>query len=573
MRNHLAVPQIGEWEVDLVDVPQLRIQGEDLQGMLVAVDRETGVVRCAVPVVANTDVTTELFNAAMEPVAGAEPGRPEVIWCRPSLMPRIANAAMVFDARLRAASALPGIDEMVESLVEHLVDAPDLVPLNPRSWVETFRLWCETPPWQVLTDETYFVFDEGHPSLLGRVAIVIGCHGEQRGLVLFRDEPAYETFRRASQNGPSPELLKLDMLCAHFELEEELVPTAVEELRQVGLVHRGLALVSFANHAAGPASLTSDEETICIAALQAVYAGFAEHGAALEFEAIQLGAIPTRLGPVSVVSSPGEGGGMVAPTDLLEGRPHQYYCAQEGTPDLVIKLSKRDALALARDLEEVDGITLEGGNARHNELWLWSDEHGLVGALYDVPHHPVWERWADEGGGDLVVSAGGAKRKGVRNKDIVWSGWVEFEDNVAAPDGVSFDMDGPDPAARWPRSAWEGRPTSWPKASDVLVAFAAPLRVQELPMSAAEQALTIAATVFSAVSQADVGADRNMDRIQDLMNTTELGDHGLVEALIERKRRWFANDTRIMQLSEVGMRSGELRVHVHWTMADGSNPQ
>ena len=368
-------------------------------------------------------------------------------------------------------------------------------------------------------------------------------------MVLYPDHDACVRFMRRAFEGNASELPQTSCLCVHFDPVEELDEPELAALDDAGLLRDGLALQPMAIENGEARRLLEEEETICLAALEAVRGLVLQHDAELEREPVSYAPIHTTLGPASVVVLPGPQEPPMPP-DLLAGRPHAIFVGDGASAELVIKLGKRHAIALARQLEVVDAISPVPRPDGTTDLWLWA---GLdaIGTLH-LPAGAVWQTWADIGGGILAVYAGGAKRKSLRPVDLVWSDWVDYHDADDLDPGMAelfdegFGALDTDPAAEFDPAEWAGTPATWPKASEVLVAFAAPLRIDQIPPREAEQALSVAATVFSAVSSADSGNTHTLNMVEELMRSTDLENQGFIQALINRKRQWFAHDTRLM---------------------------
>ena len=88
--DRLELPRSGDWEVDIVDVQGVEIEDDPYLGLLVVVERPTGLVRMAAPLSQESEILGELINAATEPPEPMLASAPPVIWARQSLLPKLA---------------------------------------------------------------------------------------------------------------------------------------------------------------------------------------------------------------------------------------------------------------------------------------------------------------------------------------------------------------------------------------------------------------------------------------------------------------------------------------------------
>lgn len=232
---------------------------------------------------------------------------------------------------------------------------------------------------------------------------------------------------------------------------------------------------------------------------------------------------------------------------------------QEGAetkPALVLKMAKRDAKKLAAEVARVSALSIEEESAGIAVL-AWEGP-SCLGVLTRGPFSRAdFGQWEKEGG-LLMISAGGTKRLSLRDEDVLFQAEVKLLEAGNAPEGL-YAADALDGAS------WEGPPESWPKASTVLLAFAEPLGIWEMNADEVEQAVTIAALVWSVVVIADeVGNDSPLRELRSQFAGT--GDENPLEFLIDRKRRHFPQDRRILAIREFTHGGARVDVDVMWRM-------
>ena len=200
-------------------------------------------------------------------------------------------------------------------------------------------------------------------------------------------------------------------------------------------------------------------------------------------------------------------------------------------PVLTLKARSADAARLASALGEVTALSMSpGDDGVVVRAWSGGQELGVVAR---VPHVR-----ADLAA--LAVSKGGAKRTSVWARELLWCRTV----------GV-----------RVPQQAGNGA-HGWPEASATLLRYAAPLKPQQMPMRMAEEVLRMASSVWSGVVEAD-GLDRPevLDQVRE--EVCQRGaPEGLVDLLVERKRRNFPEDRWLLEVEDVAHQDGQVHVVV-----------
>ncbi len=559
------LPRAGHWEVDLVSMPEVQIHDVVLVGMLMVVERPDGVVRYAAPVELGADIGAMLVVAATEPIPPQARARPRTIRCRQAMKASLSSAAASLGAKLLITDDLPAIDEFADSLRGHMSAGPAWLPEEDGPWRTAMMEFVEAAPWRALSDAVLFQFTGGSNTLQNTVGIVLGLAGEQHGFVLYPCKQDYENFYRAARSGPGVLAADWSCWCAHLDFAEDLAPAHVAQARRSGLVRQGFVLQVFAMTPDGARPLQPHEERACVVALQGMLGAWKAKGERLEYEPSSI-AVRTIDGPVTVQTHPG-GAAVSQDKPVILDVEHlavltktQYDGVEQ--PTLVLKMAKRDAVRLSTLVEGVDGLTLEPTGHGELDVVAWVGRHRL-GVITRVGHNDrLWEPWKEAGEGLLVITAGGAKRRRLRPQDTVSIHSVGFEQPPEEADREGmFDSSWLDGAS------WEGPAETWPKASTVLLAFAEPLGLLQLPPEAVEQVAMIACTVWTAVVMADNAGDSTF--LDDVRRSaaSDPSTSAVFEMLIGRKRQEFPQDTRIMMLNSVARGQERVDVNVSWRLA------
>lgn len=406
-----------------------------------------------------------------------------------------------------------------------------------------------------------------HESLQDAVAVVVGMLGEQLGIMLFPTEQDYWSYLEQAQSG----MLQVEQLCcwcAHLDPVDELPESHVALGWEVGLVQEGLTLQLYAVRGGVMERLELAEESTLLSAVQGILGAWRTHRSSLVVGESTT-SVRTHLGDLEVQTRVGHLAQELpdSPEPLILEADHQVILQDvlmdgEEVPGLILKMAKRDARRLARlidEVHEVDAISIE-------ELGDWVDiiawEGGLeVGVLARVPPQDgLWDAWREVGHGGLVIAGGGAKRRTLREQDAVLAIHVDLYD----PEGQDLPLFGD---SLLEAASWDGPTEDWPTASTVLLDFAEPLGVAELPGHHAEQALTFAALVWSAVVMADFGGQPEVVKLaRRNLPPGEL--QAVLERLVERKRSLYSRHNRIIQVESLTSSEGQMDLRVSWTAVD-----
>ncbi len=559
------LPQYGEWEVALVDVPGMSVQDVELAGVLLVVSHDDGMVLGAAPIPVSADLSGALLGIALEPALPMEAHRPVAILCHRESLASFAGAAVALGAQLRAARSLPALEDARDAIVGRF-GSVDLVPLDPAPWAVRLRELVDAAPWRALSDQTLFVVTEGPEGLVGRAAIVLGNAAEQYGIVAYPSAQHFERLLYAIDDSDPMDVF--EGWCAHLDPVEALDPSAREALRAADLVYEGFALVVFAAEPGAARELEDAEHAQLRAVTDGVLAAWRRVGADLEDTYHIEADVETELGPITVLVRPGSRADLIDLPNLMGSIRYRllFHLGGDFVPKLVIKTTKRDAKTLDRRLEDVDGIALGdlvGGDER--EILAFVDEEPVGLLALGPDEDELWDKLFAQGELDLVLAGGGPTRSRVREQDVISVRRVdvlEEDDDDDEEDEVDV---GPDPAPTWPSEVYEGPIESWPKASETLLAFSWPTPIASLSPPQARNLLDVMATIWSGVVANDHDPEHPAGaHLTEALERAEAPTRAWFEDLVDRKRRWFERDHRLFLVEDVGYRDGELQVKVLW---------
>ncbi|MFH1467764.1 MAG: hypothetical protein ABIO70_25485 [Pseudomonadota bacterium] len=554
------LPRRGAWEIDLIEAPTVQIEGEDLRGLLLVAEREGGAVRHATPVLAGEDLAFAVSKAASSPAPPLTPSRPAVIHCRPVLRKELRRIARILGARLDATEDLIMAEAAAESLLQHFSSTPVCLPANPAPWRPLIERLHRAAPWRALPDHVCFHFPSGCAALRDAVAIVLGRAGEQLGLVVYPTQRDHQRFLEMAYAQERLSAGAWEAWAIHLDPLDELPVTQRDAIVGSGLKVGDLGLLLLAMQGDEARPMTEAEEEACMVALQGVLAAYERHGVRLCSQP-SITEVPIGSATLTVFSTPEEGALFVHEEPPLILAPHKLMLGEfKDGPALLVKAAKRDAQRLVRELEGVDALSLNTSGPE-DEILVWAGERCL-GVLSRGAFGPgAWSWWLERGSGHLVISAGGAKRGGIRPGDIQEIIEVELLERDDAP-----DHDDTNPPDVLHGASWDGPPETWPKASTVLLDFAQPLGAGRLPAEAVTPMLTVASTVWNAVVLADkTGDGRFLDDVRARM--AGQGPFAvLTEQLIRRKRELYPQDVRLMVVDGVTPGAGRVDVKVSWRL-------
>lgn len=408
----------GHWEVDLVSMPGMKIEGTELAGILLVVDRKAGTVRQAAPVQVGEPLGLAVAQAASAPARPHTPSRPLSIRCHPALREEIAEVAGVLGARLMTTDDLPALNDAAESLRRHFGPVPVLLPSNPEPWRPVLEDLHRLAPWRALPDSVCFHFPSGCTPLRNAVAVVLGQAGEQLGLAVYPTQQDYDRFMTLADAGKLLDVGPWEAWAVHLDALHELPPEQREACIEQNLVMDDFGLLLLAMDGEHARPLTETEEYACLVALQGILGAFERQGDTLNAQPT-VTPVPIAAGELTVVSTPSAPSLFdLLETPLLEEQHQVLIGTSADDPTLVLKMGKRDAERLARQIEGTDALYLETfGDMTDVVAWAGDLRLGVLtrGAFGEEP----WSGWRARGSGRLVVSAGGPKRRTLRPRDVV----------------------------------------------------------------------------------------------------------------------------------------------------------
>lgn len=220
--------------------------------------------------------------------------------------------------------------------------------------------------------------------------------------------------------------------------------------------------------------------------------------------------------------------------------PHRRAVVSLGQPDrelrtLVLKLGADDAHRLADRLASLTSLSMapsETGVIVRG--WAGARDLGPLTVL------PAVDPFIDA----LVVSRGGARRSQLWAHEVI----SLHATTVRVPQGRGNAVAG------------------WPEASATLLRFVSPLRPGEMPQPMAAEVIRMASTVWSGVVLADHEGDTDLLEEARAAVCERGAPEALVDLLIDRKRRRFGGDPRMIAVDNVAMEDDDLRVTVQATV-------
>lgn len=551
-------PSILRWEIGFVRFSQssasrpaelpYRVRDTDLDGVLLVLEEGTGLVRTVGPLVSGDALWPVLRRAFHDPAPPTVPSRPRAIRCD--------DAAL--SARLRAeidgahvvveeVEVLPAVQDALGSLTGRLAPAAvhGIEGELPR-WASTLSELCEVAPWHWLPENHLFRFEcPAVPELEAAVAVVMGIAGAQEGVVLYASEEAYERFSTLADAGEADEALaEAHASCLYLTDAAELDGDEQAAVRSDGLLLPGgrVPYVVASEHQALRPMLPR-EQRVLLAAIEAIVALCASHDDYDERPCQDV--VDTVLGPVLVRSEPPSNvdtpmAHAFTHTILLTEVHHQHDDQpSEPVPAVVVKLAKRDALTLAKQVEDADQLHIEPQHPAGVRIRMWAGSEHL-GALCDVPERsPSVDQLLDAPTVLVMICAGGARRTRVRQEDVVLS--LRLSNRAPEEErrhDVLFDME----------------PAFWPDVVDTLKLYAEGV-FGSLAAVAPEQVLQVlkvSSTVWNGVVLADYAGDGGvLDQIRGAVageahRPTSVTPIGIVDRLVRHKRQHYPGDPRII---------------------------
>ncbi len=300
MNDLRNLPQSSPWEVELVDVPGMEIEGAALAGILLVAESDTGLVRHVQPLLQGQDPSQALILAASAPAPPNTPGRPGALLCRGSLAMGLRRAAAAFGVQVTVQSSLPHADMAATGL---LVSMAGGLPSDPAPWEPLVQALISTAPWEHLPDSVQFRFLGGPAAVGGGVGLVLGQAGAQRGFVLYPTQADFQAFSDMIEAGRPVPGTTFTCWCAHLDPLADFPERTRGMLESAGLARDGLGLRLFVMDGFESRSVSRDEEASFRAALAGMLASWTRHGEALN-EGPNVARTQTEVGELTVFSVP-----------------------------------------------------------------------------------------------------------------------------------------------------------------------------------------------------------------------------------------------------------------------------
>ena len=550
------------WEVGLFEVP-IEIEGVELEGMVLVVERGSGLVRGGSPLERGASLWSVLGPAMLSPPPPFVPARPKALYCTPpELVRRLRQELRSTGLKVTPAEHLPELQEALDALVGYLTPhrAPGIT-VEPELWAKTLTLLCRMAPWRELPDSLCFRFGDEIEELADAVALVLGQAGEQEGVVLYPSEEDHLSFLALAHRGILEGIEQLASYNLYLDHPDELDPSEQRAVTELGLELPGARMPRLlAMRAGGGQALSEREQMLFLAALEAILMLCASELEHLVERPCRHQA-NTMLGKLTVHTTPPQLAPplfMVAEPALVEPFEHALFLTDltvshedrpaEVLPALVVKLRKRDALRLAEQIAEADGVEVLPGPQTGFRLWAGEEDLGLLcqfplepEELHDVLAHPFLA---------VGISAGGPRRAKLRDEDMVRS--------------MRLPLLGPDTPTRHD-PIFDEPPASWPKLSEVLIELARQVLGDEVRKASAE--------VLEARLQPVVLAWNASVLADFLGDETWLGQlderDAPFDALVLAKRQQFPGDPRLILELTAREGEGEPIVRIQSTLPPG----
>ncbi len=569
------------WEVDIFDAP-VAVEGEDLEGLLIVAEAATGQIRLAVPLRRGERLAAHLHAALFAPVGELVPMRPRVVHCRnKATQRRVAEAWGHLGIEVHAVGALPAIDAATRAMTEALggTDGVPGITDDVPAWRKALSRLVGVAPWEALNDGVTFRFEGGPKGLAEGVGILIGLAGEQEGVVLFTSEEAYRTF--CARLGHGDAMMHTEALTLHLYPSSEV---SVPE--RAACVEQGLALpgdrfpcVFLLDHGAA-VPLSESRQAILLTAVEAI-CGLCEIDPEAPASRDCSARVATRHGAVVVRSHPTRR--LAAPRERPLAQRYSHTLAlteiidrsvptPRTEPALVVKLAKRDAVALASQLTHVDRLVVSSSEDETTfSVGVGSNRLVPLAAVPRVPDAQLRATWKGERAW-IVVNAGGAKRTTVRVDDAIFARAVSLEVSESNA-GTAVSPPAASGAVSTTRRfdpLFNGPPETWPKASETLLRFLEPVLGGGNPTkSQLTQLADLGSMVWNAVVLADFTGQGQL--LVDLRHRarSEPMFFAVFEMLMHRKRSDFGGDPRLLRVDSVEVRRGTPYVKVSAVWPEG----
>lgn len=578
MKDPRQLRRTGPWQVAVLLPPEEFRDGE-VAAIVLVLDVRANRIRTAGPLEDLSELSDFVVEAAVTPPADVKPARPRSLVCLPAHAALLADASRQLGCTVTPSKHMKEADAALQHLTEYLAPAQFGMPQTDAPWPQLMATAFADPPWAQLDDAHLVTLRSEHNELDGRVVAVMGQAGMQLGFAIYPNLQAYERFVEETAHRDPNRLTNLEALLVHYDPTEELEKATVSGLLRAGLVHHDKAqqLYRFADGELQPMSPVEEQTTAAV--VDAVLKVWNGHRASLLQPGIPA-TVQTFDGREVAVSIAFDEDLFAHPTmedglvfedpPILTRHNHLMFVARFSNqpPLLVFKYNKQHALQIADEVVGIDRLELLPGPMGSVALVGWEGDRriGLLTVHSQSPDHTEFLLQQDEI--QFAISAGGAVRRSFSPRDVVYQNTVTVSvspidslDTSAFEPGFS-ELD-PDGALRG--KDWSGPLASWPAASAALMAFGGPLQLLGAPLAVATRSYEVLSLIWNAVVLADHdNAPEVLSSITMLAKDEMPAD--LTDLLIERKRRLFAEDCRLITVNDVSDRDGIRNVKVDWTL-------
>ncbi|MBN2800257.1 MAG: hypothetical protein JXX28_14045 [Deltaproteobacteria bacterium] len=517
------LPRRGTWEVALFAAYDPNTLKTGSHSMLVIVETSTGALRRKLLVRTGADLGAELI-AATAAVASVPAGRPKTVVCAPALVPVLGEAIEELGARLRTAEEQPSASAAFSASLAKIPLAPAAfgVP-DPEDWRPVLlRLAEEVPPGDRY-DQLWFEL-EGAGILPGTIGFFSNPIEDAPGVVIVSNSGVTKALSSPKPLPPAlPEGQSLTMV--------RLVPEEQASVRQVewSWAHKLTVqgMVPQFIHASGDTKgLWGETSALYRTATSAVLEVWRRHGASLSLHATET-VLPTLSGPLTVRTTTSD---HRAAALLLED-PSLPFDLYPFPPRLIFPVTREEAPRVTRLVERWTSVDFSlQGERLVLTVGYADDSSRILGIL------PAKEL-------DLPLRTGEISLE------------IALQDGDLSEEPTAFRVPlSPFKTMDWYHGAWhinslyEGSFDSWPDAIGVLWDFGSLEDIWDGQTKQAEEALKTLVAVWNAVVSADVLGDSAPLEVLERTSTGQGLSPERITRLIQRKREYFAEDTRIVRL-------------------------
>lgn len=188
------------WEAGMVHA-QHQIDGMTIKGLLIVVERGTGAIRVASPVMEGESPASLFRQAFQVPAAPAKAGRPKhVVFDDPWLRDQVSSVLDEAGNLSVTTEATPALDDAIARIMQQ-AGAPVAPGIDSTllEWRAALQDLIRLAPWKALDATVVFSFAGG--GLDTSVATLLGMHGELVGVLLYPSRQDLECHRSTQGSG------------------------------------------------------------------------------------------------------------------------------------------------------------------------------------------------------------------------------------------------------------------------------------------------------------------------------------------------------------------------------------